>query len=75
MVTGIGDQFVTSTGLESLQPFVTILGVFRISRTSLSPLISEIPIDNATASLNGTRIDCASVEGMITTFINGMKII
>ena len=72
MVTGIGDQFITSSGPESLPLNFTVtnFGGFQISRTSLSPLTSELQIDNAAAGLNGTTVDCVVVEGKITTVIS-----
>ena len=68
-VTGVGIQAISTTGRTSLGPFTSSLGVFRIFRTSSSPLTSELQIDNATASLNGTTVDCTSAEGMATTVI------
>ena len=69
METGVGDQPMSSTGPERFGPFVTSLGVFTFSRTSMSPLITVLEIDNITADLNETRVDCAHAEGMSTTVI------
>ena len=69
MVTGVGSQAISSTVPERLGPFVTSLGVFRIYRTSISPLMSVLEIVNITADLNDTRVDCAHAEGMLTTAI------
>ena len=70
---GVGDvdgQIVTTTGPESRQPFVIRdSSVLLISRTSLSPLTSLLEINNTIADLNGTRIECTSIDGMETTVI------
>ena len=70
---GVGDvdgQIVTTTGPESRQPFVIRdSSVLLISRTSLSPLTSLLEINNTIADLNGTRIECTTIDGMETTVI------
>ena len=77
-MTGVSDQPISPTGRERLQitrsqerlgPFVTSLGVFTFSRTSISPLMSVLEIVNITADLNDTRVDCVHVEGNMTTVI------
>ena len=67
--TGVGDQTISSTGRERLGPFVTRLGVFTFSRISISPLMSVLEIDNITADLNDTRVDCDRMEGMSTAVV------
>ena len=73
LITGVGNQLISTTTtnerLENLK-FATNRGIFQFFRTSSSPLISELQIDNVTADLNGTRVECTSIEGMTTTVIN-----
>ena len=70
---GVGDvdgQIITTTGPESRPPFVIRHpAVLLISRTSLSPLTSLLEISNTITDLNGTRIECTTIDGMETTAI------
>ena len=68
--TEIGLQPITTTGLNSTRQFYTSVGVFQFFRTSVSPLISELLVDNTTADLNGTEITCTRIDGTITEIIN-----
>ena len=70
-VEGEGRQFITTTGPESLPPFVIRHpAVLLISRTSLSPLTSLLEINNTISDLNGTRIECTTIDRMETTAIS-----
>ena len=51
MPTGVGSQFITSTGREVLPPIVTNQGVYRFSRISISPLVSVLEVDIVKAIL------------------------
>ena len=66
----MGRQFISTTGPESL-PAIVIRdsSVLLISRTSLSPLTSLLEISNTIVDLNGTRIECTTIDGMETTVI------
>ena len=46
----------------------------RFTRTSTSPLVSVVLIDNVTFSLNGARLNCSRSEGMTSTVINVIRI-
>ena len=65
----VDDRLISTTGSESLSPFVMRDSSVLISRTSLSPLTSLLEISNTTADLNGTRIECSTIDGMETTVI------
>ena len=66
----IGRHFITTTGPESLAPIVIRdSSVLLISRNSLSPLTSLLEINNTIVDLNGTRIECTTIDGMETTVI------
>ena len=47
--------------------------VFRFSRTSTSPLTSWIIVDNVSASVNGTRVECSDGGSLSTTTINVIR--
>ena len=74
MSTGVGSQFITSTGREVLPPIVTNQAVYRFSRISISPLVSVLQVDVVNATIDGTMVDCygSSLEGKLisTTVIN-----
>ena len=64
--TRVGTQYITSTSPANVTDFVTNVGVFRFSRTSLmSPLVSVLHIENITAGLNGTRVQCSSFSDSV----------
>ena len=72
--TRVGTQYITSTSPANVTDFVTSVGVFRFSRTSLmSPLVSVLHIENITSGLNGTRVQCSSFSDSVvlnSTIIN-----
>ena len=69
-VEDAGRQVISTTGPESLPPFVIRdSSVLLISRTSLSPLTSLLEISTTITDLNGTRIECTTRDGMETTVI------
>ena len=72
--TRVGTQYITSTSLANVTDFVTSVGVFKFSRTSLmSPLVSVLHIENITSGLNGTRVQCSSFSDSVvlnSTIIN-----
>ena len=69
-VGDVDGQIVTTTSPENRPPFVIRHpAVLLISRTSLSPLTSLLEINNTIADLNGTRIECTTIDGMETTVI------
>ena len=58
---------------ESQAPFFINHTEFQFLRTSVSPLISTMIINNVSIILNRTRVDC-TYDGMkSTTFINVIK--
>ena len=64
--TRVGTQYITSTSPANVTDFVTSVGVFRFSRTSLmSPLVSVLHIENITSGLNGTRVQCSSFSDSV----------
>ena len=66
-------RFISSRGTAESARSTFTLGqtVFQFSRTSTSPLISLIIIENMTSELNGTRVNCSDSNIMIlTTVIN-----
>ena len=70
-LTGIGDQFVDQTHNFGIQPpIITDFAAIQLSRTSISPLVSEFILYNFTADLNGTIVNCSSREGLTSTIIN-----
>ena len=49
--------------------------MFQFLRTSVSPLMSVMIIDNVAVDLNGTRVDCSYGGGvMSTTTVNDIRI-
>ena len=58
---------------ESQAPFIINHTEFRFLRTSVSPLISTMIINNVSIILNRTRVDCTYDGMMSTTFINVIK--
>lgn len=65
----IGRQFITTTGMERLEPIAVNSSVFQFSRTSILPLTSLLQIDNITAQLNETLVNCSSTSGISTTLV------
>ena len=69
-VEDLGRQVISKTGLESLPRFVIRdSSVVLISRTSSSPLTSSLEISSTITDLNGTRINCTTIDGVETTVI------
>ena len=64
---------------QSQSPFIINHTEFQFLRTSVSPLISTMIVNNVSTVLNGTRVDCRYNEMTSTTFIrvtrNGTKLI
>ena len=65
-------RFVSSSGsTASVLPLIVGQTVFQFLRTSVSPLISTLVVNNVSMSVNGTRVECSySGEVMETTIIN-----
>ena len=65
-------RFLSSSGnTVSVTPLIVSQTVFQFIRTSVSPLISTMVINNVSTSLNGTRVECSyGGEVMETTIIN-----
>ena len=65
---------------DSASPLTVSQTVFKFLRTSVSPLISVMVIDNMSAILNGTRVECSYGGAVMSTNIinvigSGMLII
>ena len=54
---------------DSASPFTVGQTVFQFLRTSISPLMSLMVIDNVSSILNGTRVDCSYGGGVMSTDI------
>ena len=65
-------RFISSLGsAQSVTPLTVGQTVFQFFRTSTSPLISRMIINNVTVKLNGTRVDYSYAGSiMSTTTIN-----
>ena len=64
------ERFISSTGsAESQAPLIINYTEFQFLRTSTSPLMSTVLIDNVTAYLNGTRVECTGRDTTSTTVI------
>ena len=68
-------RFISSDGnTASVSPLIAGQTVFQFFRTSTSPLISVMIIDNVSTSLNGTRVECSYGGGVMeTTVINVIR--
>ena len=63
-------RFIVSANHSEVQSIViSDSTILLVSRTSLSPLISQLEINNTIVALNGTRIDCATQDGTVSTVI------
>ena len=70
-LTGVGDQIVNQTHNFNVQPpIITDFAAIQVSRTSISPLVSEFILYNFTADLNGSSVKCSVREGLTSTIIN-----
>lgn len=64
-------RIISSIGsADSQTPLYENPTFFQFLKTSMSPLMSTMLIDNIAATLNGTRIDCWFNEGKSTTIID-----
>ena len=54
---------------DSASPLTVDQTMFRFLRTSTSPLVSRMVIDNVNTILNGTRVDCSYGGGVMSTDI------
>ena len=65
-------RFISSGGSVAIvSPLIVGQTVFKFLRTSTSPLISEIMIENVTTTLNGTRVECSYGSSVMSaTIIN-----
>ena len=65
-------RLLSSSGsTASVTPLIVGQTLFQFLRTSVSPLISTMVINNVSTSLNGTRLECSyGGEVMETTIIN-----
>ena len=67
-------RFIDSLGSADSQATFTINHtVFQFLRTSVSPLISTVVIDNVATTLNGTRVDCLYGGTTSTMFISVIR--
>ena len=64
-----GDRIISATSSSPPPIVIKDSSILLISRTSLSPLTSLLEISNTIAGLNGTRIQCTSIDGTETTVI------
>ena len=61
-------RFISSGGnTVSVAPLIVGQTVFQFLRTSTSPLVSTIVIDNVSSSLNGTRVECSYLDGRVVS--------
>ena len=61
-------RFISSDTV-SVTPLTVGQTVFQFLRTSTSPLMSLMVIDNVSADVNGTRVDCSSGGRVVSTDI------
>ena len=65
------ERIISSSGsADSQPPLFESHTMFQFLRSLQAPLTSMMLIDNITANLNGTRIDCLFEERRLTTVIN-----
>ena len=63
-------RFLSSEGsTASVTPLIVGQTVFQFLRTSTSPLTSIAVIDNVSADVNGTRVECSYGGGVVSTDI------
>ena len=64
-------RFLSVGSTVSIMPLIVRQTVFQFLRTSVSPLISTMVMNNVSTSLNGTRVECSYGGGVMeTTIIN-----
>ena len=74
-------RFILSTGVaDSASPLTVGETEIQFLRTSISPLMSMMVIDNVSVELNGTRVECSYGGAVMSTIIikvigTGMSII
>ena len=74
-------RFISSdSNATSVTPLTVGQTMFQFFRTSTSPLISTMTIDNVSTSLNGTRVECSygsevTETTIITVIGNGMLVL
>ena len=66
-------RFLSVGSTASMMPLIVRQTVFQFLRTSVSPLISTMVINNVSTSLNGTRVECSYGGVMETTIINVIR--
>ena len=67
-------RIISSSGpADSQTPLLENSALFQFLRTSRTPLMSTMLIDNITTNLNGTKIDCWFNEGRSTTVIDVIR--
>ena len=64
-----GSQFIPANTSEVHSVVISDSTILFISITSLSPLTYLLEINNTLVALNGTRIDCISLEGTESTVL------
>ena len=63
-------RFISSTGdTDSVQALTVGQTLFQFLRISTSPLVSTMIIDNVSASLNETRVECSYGGSVMSTYI------
>ena len=63
-------RFISTDGnTVSVTPFIVGQTVFQFLRTSTSPLTSLMVIDNVSADVNGTRVECSYGGRVVSTDI------
>ena len=69
-------RFISSTSIaNSSTPLNESQTMFQFLRTSVSPLMSVMIIDNVAVDLNGTRVECTYGGSVVsTTTINVIRI-
>ena len=67
---GYERRFILAGGIaDSASPLNVSQTMFQFLRTSVSPLISVMVIDNVDTTLNGTRVECSYGGGVMSTNI------
>ena len=68
---GFERRAILASGItDSASPLMVDQTMFQFLRTSTSPLVSRMVIDNVSTILNGTRVDCSYGGGVMTDIIN-----
>ena len=66
------ERFILAGGIaDRASPLTVSQIMFQFFRSSVSPLISVMVIDNVSTTLNGTRVECSYGGSVMSTdFIN-----